>query len=498
MRRVYSTYPVAMYAFICACLLVATAQRAAAHRSLSPAGEQSLPEWTVMVFMNGDNDLEDFAVLDFEEMARVSDSDRVNIVVQFDRAPGWATEHGDWTHTLRFKLRHGMTPTEANALRPQDSELAEKQETNMGHPDTLSSFVTWARSRYPARRYMLIIWDHGDGWRRLHTVSVQRDLAAAKSIRLADAAVDNAASADDRTTRRGRSRRIKAATFRTPLNRTLDGPHRAISLDVTDASDKLFMREVQNSLEGVVGEQRLDIIGFDACLMAMVENGFAMRRVAQVMVGSEELEPGDGWQYDDWVAQLVAKPTMDAAALGKVLVDSYEKTYTSPSNFKPRTTLSAVNSSQENMEALARAVSALGTELIAGLSADLPAIRGAREACTPYAPGEGFHGIDLHRFCDQLASRTTLPALRERARAVLQLLDSSVIHNYAGSARQGDFGSKGLAIYFPQTKTVYQSDSYGSAYRDPKENESPIEFPVEFVERHSWDNFLHTYFEHVP
>jgi len=444
-----------------------------------------------MVFMDGDNNLEPFALADFEEMARVPDSSQVNVVVQLDRIPGFTARHGDWANTLRFKVRHGMTPTPANALSPAESQLPAGTETNMGHPDTLTSFVTWARNKFPAKRYMLVIWDHGDGWRLLHTVSLQTASAAARSLRMANASSVAA-------TRAARGRRAKSLPRTVPLDRTLDAPHRSISVDETDR-DRLYMREVQSSLEGSLAGSRLDIVGFDACRMEMVENGFAMRNIADVMVGSEELEPGAGWQYDDWLSQLVSSPTMDAPALGRVLVDSYKRTYTAGAPGvlpDPETTLSAVDLSQGKMAALAQVISDLGDELTASLDTELANIRAARADCIPYAPGEGFYGIDLHRFCQQLAARTGRQSLRDRAQAVIRTLDTTpmILNAYAGADRQGSFGSRGIAIYFPETKSVYESDPYGSAYQDV----TPVDYPVEFVGQHRWDNFLHAYFERVP
>ena len=491
MRRLIDRRAAAL-ALALACLLAATPGDA--------RQQPQLAEWTVMVFMDGDNNLEKFALLDFEEMARVANSAQVNVVAQLDRVPGpctngYSCDHGDWTHTLRFKIRQGMTPTPANALTPSESGLATGQETNMGHPDTLASFVNWARGKYPARRYMLIIWDHGDGWRRLHAVSPQVEVSAqTRSLRQAEAASDDAAAATVLGPR-GRTRRTRSLDVRGPVDSTLDAPHRAISMDETDR-DRLYMREVQDSLEGALSGERLAVIGFDACLMAMVENGFAMRRVADVMVGSEELEPGDGWQYDDWLPELVSDPTMETAALGRVLVKSYKKTYTTdPEKMNPRTTLSAVDLSQDKMAALARAVSELGDELTASLDSELSNIKAARASCSVYAPGDGYYGLDLHRFAEQLAARTAKPALRDRAHAVQQMLEgqSFVLASYASAARQGTFGSRGIAIYFPPSKTFYSLDPYGGAYRDENGN-----YPVEFVQQHRWDNFLHAYFERVP
>jgi hypothetical protein len=468
-------------------------RRSGAHAATltAPGSPQALTEWTVMVFMDGDNNLEPFALDDFQEMAKVADSSQVNIVVQLDRIPGFSTKFGDWTNTLRFKVRHGMTPTPQNALSPAEAQLPAGAETNMGHPDTLASFVTWARNKYPAKHYMLVIWDHGDGWRLLHTVSLQKGSDAARSVRMANATSVTAMRA-------ARSSRARSLPRTVPFDRSLDAPHRSISLDETDR-DRLYMREVQSSLEGAIGASRLDLIGFDACLMEMVENGFAMRRVADVMVGSEELEPGAGWQYDDWLQQLVSNPTMDSPSLGRVLVDSYKRTYTvgAPGVLPdPETTLAAVDLSQGKMAALAQVISDLGDELTASLDTELSNIKAARADCLPYAPGEGFYGIDLHRFCEQLAARTGKQSLRDRAQAVVRMLDTTpiILNAYAGSERQGSFGSRGIAIYFPETKSVYDSDPYGTAYQDA----TPVDYPVEFVEQHRWDNFLHAYFERVP
>jgi hypothetical protein len=46
--------------------------------------------WTVLVFLNADNNLESFGVRDFREMARIGSTDKVNVIVQMDRNPGFS------------------------------------------------------------------------------------------------------------------------------------------------------------------------------------------------------------------------------------------------------------------------------------------------------------------------------------------------------------------------------------------------------------------------
>lgn len=126
-------------------------------RGESLENRQMLTAWTVMVYLDADNNLEGAGIDDFREMAQVANPN-VNIVVQFDRATGYDSSNGDWTGAKRFAVNQGMAPTAANAV----SDLGE---VNMGSAATLQSFVSWAHSNYQADHYALILWDHGGGWK---------------------------------------------------------------------------------------------------------------------------------------------------------------------------------------------------------------------------------------------------------------------------------------------------------------------------------------------
>lgn len=36
--------------------------------------------------------------------------------------------------------------------------------TDTGDPAVLIDFLSWGIRRYPARRYFVVIWNHGEGW----------------------------------------------------------------------------------------------------------------------------------------------------------------------------------------------------------------------------------------------------------------------------------------------------------------------------------------------
>ena len=223
--------------------------------------------------------------------------------------------------------------------------------------------------------------------------------------------------------------------------------------------------------------------------MQMIENAYALRRVANVMVGSEELEPDTGWRYEHWLKQLVKNPTMNAAALGKLLVQSYKATY---EKTVPTTTLSAVNISGNNIKRLAAEVTALADHLIGNIDSEY--IQEARNQTLKYAPCRNYHGIDLHRFALLLASTSGAdPGLRAQARRVQRLIEQLVIDHYAGSERQGKFGSYGLAIYFPGSGKAFQDDPFGPGY-----TEDNIFYVVQWVLEQEWDQFLSEYFTEVP
>ena len=115
-------------------------------------------QWTVMVYISGDNNLEDYVVQDIEtELAPTGSSANVQVVALADRGPGYDTSYGDWQTTKLFHVTQGMTAAPENAV-------ADWGERNFGDPQTLIDFVTWTKANYPADHYALYFWGHGWNW----------------------------------------------------------------------------------------------------------------------------------------------------------------------------------------------------------------------------------------------------------------------------------------------------------------------------------------------
>ncbi|EKD81611.1 MAG: hypothetical protein ACD_39C01726G0002 [uncultured bacterium] len=110
---------------------------------VSPA-QASEKEWTWLVFLNADNNLDEYGVEDQNEMARVGSNEWLNIVTLIDRYDGPAT--------LNYIEKNKITT------------VREMGELDMGDYKQLISFFQDVAAAYPAKHYGLVIWNHGSGW----------------------------------------------------------------------------------------------------------------------------------------------------------------------------------------------------------------------------------------------------------------------------------------------------------------------------------------------
>lgn len=146
--------------------------------------------------------------------------------------------------------------------------LADEQESaNMGDPQTLADFLYFAKTNYPADKYGVIFWNHGGGT-------------------LSGAAFDE----------------------------VYDGDSLSL-LELYSAFDAVWPANPSNP--------PVELIGFDTCLMSTIDTADYMKEFAKYLVASEECEPGNGWDYTGWADALAYDPSIDGAALGRVICDSY-------------------------------------------------------------------------------------------------------------------------------------------------------------------------------
>jgi hypothetical protein len=372
-----------------------------------------MARWTFMVYLDGDTDLEDAGIGDFQELSSIGSDSEVNILVQFDRIPGYDRRYGNWTDTRRFYVTQGMLPW--------DHAGESIGEANMGDPQTLIDFVQWGMTTYPAEHYAVVIWDHGSGWR----------MRADQEPLLKDIAFDDSSGGDA----------LDMPELRSALHTLSDG-----------------------------GAEPLDLVGFDACLMGMLEVDDQLIPYAGVRVGSEETEPWTGWPYNDILAGLVSDPGMSASTLGKSIVDAY---YTSYGNSEVQ---SAVDLGPAYGE-LKGAVNDFAIGLIGGVDGHLDDIATARRRAQEFADTTY---IDLYDFAFQTNQFVSDDAINAAAADVMDAVDTAVIREQHGRRWPG---AHGISIYFPESVWNYNSLYDGSRGW------------LEFTAHTQWDEWLRAYYE---
>ena len=110
----------------------------------------TIRQWTFMVYLDADNNLDSSGVEDFNEMEMVGSTLEVSVVVQMDRRNGPAK---------RYLVTRDTDP--GTITSPVIQDLGE---VNMGSNETLADFVKWGINNYVALRYCLVLWDHGNGF----------------------------------------------------------------------------------------------------------------------------------------------------------------------------------------------------------------------------------------------------------------------------------------------------------------------------------------------
>jgi hypothetical protein len=223
-------------------------------------------DWTVMVFLNGKNNLAPYGYTNFKQMEKVGSTPNVNIVVEFGLISD-SDVQGGWHGARRFLVKKSSNPDKITS--PVLQSIANR---DMGDWHNLVDFAKWAETKFPAKHTMLIVWNHGSGW-----------------------------------TQHGRP----------------DVTIRGISYD-DETGHHITTEELGQALAAIGG---VDVYASDACLMQMAEVDYEIMDHASTIVGSEETEPGDGYTYNTLLGPLVENPGMTAESLGKIAVQSYVAHY---------------------------------------------------------------------------------------------------------------------------------------------------------------------------
>lgn len=129
-------------------------------------------KWTVLIYANGNNDLEPEISSSLLEMEQVGCGSDINVLIQLARAPYRLVQtlrprlntstniDGDWSGVRRYRLNQ-QPFTHNTGERAFCSKLKSVLgNINMSEPSTLRDFICWGVTNYPAQHYLLILVGH--------------------------------------------------------------------------------------------------------------------------------------------------------------------------------------------------------------------------------------------------------------------------------------------------------------------------------------------------
>jgi hypothetical protein len=299
--------------------------------------------------------------------------------------------------------------TEGMAATPENA-VANWGEMNMGDPQTLIDFIAWAKDTYPADHYALSFWNHGWSWRPGWSMSDDTD------------------------------------------GDTLD----------------------QDEIEAALNEAGpIDVIMYDACNMATIENQATVRNASQAIIHSQEFVNWDGIEYELVIPALQEDPDMSAEELAVVINQS--------AGINKERTGSAV-ALNDDWDALNDAINEWAVALMAGLPQYRMDYHRSFQVAQVF--WQDRTAKDLYDVADKIRNRVADPQIQATSEAVMKAVEAVVLDEWH-TMQYHD--AHGISIFVPTR--VEDLD-------DPATELNEFEYYREelvFGRISQWDEFLDAY-----
>ena len=349
--------------------------------------EFSLPAhllWTLLLYLNGDNDLEEFMFDTLTNIVVAGPSLRANVLALVD---GYTTTSA-YSGTVLYDVTRGQAT-------PLSATLTITGERNMGDGQTLVDLVTWGRAHYPARYTLLAIVDHGGGWAPGNEM-LPGALARSRVAWMAGSS--------------------------------------GLSWDFSSDYDYLDSREIRQAMSDATnsGADPLDVIFYDVCLMGMLEVAYQIKDYAAFFVSSQNIgwaPVGPAGRYVQTIQGI--EPTATPRQMAELVVQAYADA--TPPQEHPFT-VSAVDLA--SLSTMASAVNQLAEAISQTLASPAQAATLGRvysetqkldydsdlrlEQAT-----DGF--VDLYDLGLNASRQFTAPAVIAAARAVTSALEAAIV-----------------------------------------------------------------------
>ncbi len=328
-----------------------------------PPNQTPKAKWTIMSYIAANCNLEPFQMRNIESMERVGSDPQTNILVQIDRGQKPCQIDGGWTNCRRYLVKKNEG---GDPDKLASTMLEDMGRVNMAEPQSLTDFIVWGIKNYPSEHVMLVMNDHGGGFTGALTDNTSGKFMSVPEIA---GAIKNA---------------------------------------------------------GDITGKKIELVGFDACLMAEHEVGAELQGKADILLASEESESGPGWTYSPMLGgktlgaalsrMRLMKTDASPEQLAKTIVEVNQE------HSRDIPTFSAVN--LNNLDQLNSVTNSLAEAIIA--SRDRTSIKNAIKWSDSYGGGHApYNDIhDEYDMCDQIAKSPYVmdKAVINAAQAVVDVL----------------------------------------------------------------------------
>lgn len=390
--------------------------------------------WTVMVYLDGDNNLDPDSVADVGEMMTVGSSDSVNVIVLWDRYSGPAYLYQVLPGSL--KQLDGLTV---------NSMPVNGQEISMTDWHVLQAFVEYGRDNFPAAHFMLDLWDHGspfgyacwdDHWQMPWVPSPA-----------------NALSLND-------------------VGKALVGTDMDI---LTYDGCTIGMAEIAYNLTVMESEMGINI-------------GY--------LVASEEYIPNSGYAYDLVLGEMNSMTDTSVESVARMMADEYAACYSPHGQAKGSSTVGLSVIDLSKIAPLVPVLNSLTDMLKEGLAADHDNYRGMiSEARGEANLGWSLYGwdyrVDLGTFLDSLSKSSDDKEVRALAAEGLNVIEDAVY--VANTPALASMSAHGLGVWFPPSARALGNANTGGLWVL-----SEYVMVFEFADDAGWLSFLHSYWGKAP
>ncbi|NLJ38458.1 MAG: hypothetical protein GX432_06820, partial [Candidatus Atribacteria bacterium] len=275
-----------------------------------------------------------------------------------------------------------LVEKDSDPLKINSKVLQNLGEMNMGDANNLVDFIRFCAQNYPSDKYALILWNHGSGFKGKNISFDQTSYNASISI-----------------PELGRALLIAKSLFNKPIN----------------------------------------LLGMDACLMAMVEVAYEIRESSNLMVASQESVPGEGWDYATLLESLVNNPNMDEIQLAYIIADSFISQF-------PLQDVNISVTDLNQLEELTASIRQLSKAILSDNQTSPQIYIEIGDTSQFYSD---YEYIDLGDFSQLLTTdrRVRSSEVKSAAFMVSNLLSQVILYNRTRGS--GVENSHGLSIYFP-------------------------------------------------